>query len=62
VSFTRGQCNGQNNEKFQNKTNPNPNPIPLAQFYECSVLSKTLLFTEQKHRYWEAMSQGIGWG
>ena len=27
---------------------PNPNPIPLAQFYECSVLSQTPLFTEQK--------------
>jgi len=53
--------NGENNEKFQ-KTNPNPNPIPLAQFYECSVLSKTPLFTEQKHTYWEAMLQGRAWG
>jgi len=53
--------NGENNETFQ-KTNPNP--IPLAQFYECSVLSKTPLFTEQKHTchtYWEAMLQGRGW-
>jgi len=27
ASFARGQCNGENNEKFQ-KTNPNPNPNP----------------------------------
>jgi len=34
-------------EKWNAIPNPNhnPNPNPLAQFYECSVLSKTPLFS-----------------
>ena len=50
------------NFKIRLTLTPNPNLIPLAQFYEFSVLSKTPLFTEQKHRYCEAMPQGSGWG
>ena len=34
--------------------------FPRGQFYECGVLSKTPLFTEQKHAYCEVAGQGVG--